>query len=80
MSERIQNLGLRTELRQTAQRLGVEVEALRDQLRGLLPTHEEPDTLNGETILNTAIALQGRLAELQGYTRKIAILNRELGD
>ncbi len=80
MSERVNNLGVRLELRQQAQRLRTEAEALRDKLRHALPIHEEADTLNGEEIINTAIALNTSLNELTGLNRKIAILTRELGE
>ncbi len=80
MSERLENIGLRADLRMQKTRLEAEVEALRDTLRRLLPKHEDVIELNGEKILNTAIALNTNLEELKGIQRKIAILNRELGE
>ena len=80
MSERLENIGLRADLRMQKTRLEAEVEALRDTLRRLLPKHEDVIELNGEKILNTAIALNTSLEELKGIQRKIAILNRELGE
>jgi hypothetical protein len=80
MSERHELLGQRAELMPGRQRLRVECEALRDKLRASLPVHEEVDTLDGENLLNTAIALQTNLAELAGLNRKITILNRQLGE
>lgn len=80
MSERVEHLGQRVELRQQKRRLTAEVEALRDKLRRALPAHEEAETLKGEEILDTAIALKTSLDELTAVERKIAILTRELGD
>lgn len=80
MSERLENIGLRADLRMQKIRIETEVEALRDTLRRLLPKHEDVIELNGEKILNTAIALNTSLEELKGIQRKIAILNRELGE
>ena len=80
MSERLENIGLRADLRMQKIRIETEVEALRDTLRRLLPKHEDVIELNGEKILNTAIALNTILEELKGIQRKIAILNRELGE
>jgi hypothetical protein len=40
---------------------------------------DEVDSLAGESILHTAIALKTSLDELAGLNRKIEILNRELG-
>ena len=80
MSERLENIGLRADLRMQKIRIETEVEALRDTLRRLLPKHEDAVELNGEKILNTAIALNTSLEELKNIQRKIAILSRELGE
>ena len=80
MSERLENIGLRADLRMQKTRIETEVEALRDTLRRLLPKHEDAVELNGEKILNTAIALNTSLEELKNIQRKIAILSRELGE
>lgn len=80
MSERVQNLGHRSELRKQEVRLRTEVEALRDKLRSLLPAFEDAHALDGEDIVNTAAALGVSLSELQGVRRKIDVLNRELGE
>ena len=72
-------LGQRAELLPQRQRLRAECEALRDRLRLALPIHEEVDSLDGEKVLNTAIALKNSLDELSGMNRKIEILSRELG-
>jgi hypothetical protein len=80
MGERHEMIGQKAELSPQRLRLTVECEALRDKLRQALPLHEDVAALDGENILNTAIALQNSLAELGGVNRKIAILNRELGE
>lgn len=79
MGERTENLGRRVELRQQRQRLEAEALALRDRLRRLLPVDDEPHGLDGEAILQAAIALHASLGELGGVVRRIDILNRELG-
>ena len=80
MSERAENLGRRVELRREAARLTAECEALRDQLRRALPLVEDVDSLNRDQILNTALALNQSLLELDGVNKKIDVLNRELGE
>lgn len=80
MSERAENLGRRVELRRERQRLAVECEALRDSLRRALPVVEEVGGLDREKILSAALALDQSLVELAGVDKKIAILNRELGE
>lgn len=79
MAERHEMLGQRAELKPRQQRLRVECEALRDRLRSALPAHEEVGALNGENILDTAIALKASLEELSGVSRKIKILESNLG-
>ena len=79
MSERHELLGQRAALYPDRQRLVVECEALRDKLRRALPLHEEVCALQGEEIVNTAIALHSSLLELAGILRKIAILDAQLG-
>lgn len=80
MSERIDNLGRRVELRRERQRLAVECDGLRGLLRRQLPLDVEVDDLDGEVVLNAALALRQSLTELEGINKRIAILNRELGD
>jgi hypothetical protein len=79
MRERNEMLGEHAELKPKRLRLRIECEALRDTLRAVLPLHKEVGDLAGETILNTAIALQSNLAELAGVDRMIAILEEQLG-
>jgi hypothetical protein len=79
MRERNEMLGEHAELKPKRLRLRIECEALRDKLRTALPLHEEVDSLDGEAILNTSIALQTSLAELAGLNRKITILEQQLG-
>ena len=79
MRERHEMLGERAELKPKQQRLQVECEALRDRLRSVLPLHEEVDALDGQNILNTAIALANSLDELSGINKKIKILENNLG-
>jgi hypothetical protein len=80
MGERHEMLGQRAELTPKRQRLTVECEALRDKLRQALPPHVPVGELNGEAILQTAIALQTSLTELAGVVRMIGVLERELGE
>ena len=80
MSERTENLGRRVELRRERQRLAAESDGHRGLLRRQLPLDDEVDDLDGEGIFNSALALRQSLVELSGVNKKIAILNRELGD
>ncbi len=79
MGERNEMHGERVDLISKRQRLRVECEALRGSLRSLLPVHEQVDTLDGERIVDTAIALTTNLHELAGLNKKIGVLERELG-
>jgi hypothetical protein len=72
-------LGDRAELLPKRQRLEVECEALRDSLLRLLPTHTPVLALDGEKIVNTAIALNTSLGELAGIQRMIGVLEDKLG-
>lgn len=80
MSERVQLLGHRSELRKQESRLRTEVEALRDKLRSLTLPHMEAHELNGDGIVDTAAALGVSLSELKGIQRKIDVLTGELGE
>lgn len=80
MSERVQLLGHRSELRKQEIRLRTEVEALRDKLRSLTLPHLEAHELNGEAIVDAAAALGVSLSELKGILRKIDVLTLELGE
>lgn len=79
MGERHEMLGERAELKPKRQRLRAECEALRDRLRAALPLHVEADVLDGDNILDTAIALRERLDVLAGINKKIGILEENLG-
>lgn len=39
----------------------------------------EPEQINGEYIMQLAIALNEKCRELEGYNKKIAVLNRATG-
>lgn len=80
MSERVELLGERLGLIEKQKRQIVEVEALRDKLRQALPLHEDAESLDGEKMLNTAIALRTSIEELQAINKKIGILSRQLGE
>lgn len=80
MSERVENMGRREELRRERLRLASECEVLRDGLRRELPVAEDVGSLDREKILNIAVALNQSLLELAGVNKKLVILNRELGD
>ena len=79
MSERVQLLGHRSELRKQEIRLRTEVDALRDKIRSLTLPHLEAHELNGDAIVDTAAALGVSLSELNGIRRKIDVLSEELG-
>jgi hypothetical protein len=79
MGELQSMMGDRVELREKRLRVETECKALRDQLRACLPAHVEVAELEGEAILNTALALQENLADLAGIDRQLVILNRLIG-
>jgi hypothetical protein len=72
-------MGELAELKPKRQRLEVECDSLRDSLRRILPPHVPPAELDGEKIVNTAIALNTSLVELAGVLRMINVLNQQLG-
>ncbi|WP_027176463.1 hypothetical protein [Desulfovibrio aminophilus] len=80
MSERTVNLGKRVELRQQRMRLANEAAALRQQIRMALPVDEDVAGIDSDTILSGAISLDQVLAELRGLDKRLAVLDRELGD
>lgn len=80
MSERTQYMGERVDLRQKRQRVALDCEALRDQLRMTLPVTADVEDLDSEAVVNLAIVLHERLGELRAIDRKLDILNRQLGD
>lgn len=80
MSERVENLGRREELRRDRLRLVAKCEALRDSLRGLMPIASDVADIDCDKMLNTAVALDQGLAELARINKQLAILNRELGE
>lgn len=80
MSEKVQMLGHRSELKKKESRLRTEVEALRDKLRSLTLPHLEAHELDGGAIVDTAAALGVSLSELNGVLKKIGVLTQELGE
>ncbi len=80
MSERTHFIGQRVELRRKRQLLAVDIEAQRDRLRGLLSPIAEVGTLEGDGILDQAMSLSQRLAELKALDAQLAKLAEILGD
>lgn len=79
MSERQKMLGQHVELRQERAKNARACEALRDSLRSLLPVAGDISTVDRDTMLDTAAALHGALADLEVKDKGLAILRRELG-
>lgn len=80
MSERQALLGHRVEVRQQRLRQELNCEALRDRLRSLLTPLFDIRQIQRDAILDTAAVLHTELGELEVMDRKIAILDRELGE
>lgn len=80
MSERPALLGHRVEIRQKRLRQELNCEALRDKLRALLTPAFDVQDLERDAILDAAAVLHTELGELEVLSRKIGILNRELGE
>ena len=80
MNERTEYLGQRVELRQKRKILAVDVEALRDRLRGRLNPITETGDLDGDGILDLAMSLAQRLVELKALDVKLGKLAEILGD
>lgn len=79
MSERLENIGKRAELKMERARLSTECESLRSSLRRALPPEEEVASLDSEKILNLALALNQSLTEFMAIDKKIRVLNDVLG-
>ena len=73
-------LGERESLRVQRKAIVAEVQSHRDSLLSSLSILHEPDELDGEYIAVLGVKLSERLLELKGVDKKIAVLNRELGD
>ena len=79
MSERIQHIGRRAELREERLRVATEAASLRDQLRTKLDPVEDVDKLAGAEIATLAFALNGKLERLAEINAKLAKLAELLG-
>lgn len=73
-------LGERESLRVQRKAIVAEVQSHRDSLLSALSILHEPEELDGEYIAVLGVKLSERLLELKGVDKKIAVLNRELGD
>lgn len=73
-------LGERESLRVKRKAIVAEVQSHRDSLLSSLSILHEPEELDGEYIAVLGVKLSERLLELKGVDKKIAVLNRELGD
>lgn len=73
-------LGERESLRVKRKAIVAEVQSHRDSLLSSLSILHEPEDLDGEYIAVLGVKLSERLLELKGVDKKIAVLNRELGE
>lgn len=73
-------LGERESLRVQRKAIVAEVQSHRDSLLSSLSILHEPEDLDGEYVAVLGVKLSERLQELKGVDKKIAVLNRELGD
>ncbi len=73
-------LGERESLRVKRKAIVAEVQSHRDSLLSSLSILHEPEDLDGEYVAVLGVKLSERLLELKGVDKKIAVLNRELGD
>ena len=73
-------LGERESLRVQRKAIVAEVQSHRDSLLSSLSILHEPEELDGEYIAVLGVKLSERLLELKGVDKKIAVLNRELGE
>ena len=73
-------LGERESLRVKRKAIVAEVQSHRDSLLSPLSILHEPEDLDGEYVAVLGVKLSERLLELKGVDKKIAVLNRELGD
>lgn len=80
MSERQILLGHRVEIRQQRLKRELNCEALRDKLRSLLTPVQEVQELERDAILDAAAVLHTELSGLELLDKKIAVLDRELGE
>lgn len=79
MSEYLQNVGRRAELRQTAVRLKIAVDSHRESLRlALDPTADAAD-LDAEKILVLAAALAEKLTELRAAEEGVRAIEKIIG-
>ncbi|MCH5277491.1 MAG: hypothetical protein J1E80_06600 [Desulfovibrionaceae bacterium] len=76
---RAENLGQCEELRIRRKMIEAEITSHCDSIRHAIPLTAEPAEMDGEYIMRLAIKLNERLQEWKGVTRKIDILERDLG-
>lgn len=76
---RSENLGRREELRIRRKAIESEINSHAESIRHCLPPDFEPVELQSEYIMHLAIKLNELVQELVGVTRKIDILERDLG-
>ena len=77
---RLEEIGQREELRRRRKIIEAEIQSHRDSLLSALSIIHPLEELQGEYIAALGVKLNERLMELDGVTRRIAILSRELGD
>ena len=73
-------MGERESRRVKRKAIGAEVQSHRDSLLSSLSILHEPEDLDGEYVAVLGVKLSERLLELKGVDKKIAVLNRELGN
>ena len=79
MSEYLQHIGRRTELRQELMRLNITIDSHRESLRlALDPTTDGPD-LEADKILSLAAVLAERISEVTEIRAKLASIEKIIG-
>lgn len=79
MSERLENLGVRHDLMRQRKNVEAEARSHRDSMRATMPMAGDVVLIDGDYVVQLAIALNEKLEELKGICKKLEILNRELG-
>ncbi len=79
MSEYFENMGHLENIKKKASICESAIQSHKESIRNHLPILCEAQDIDGDLIVSMAMALNEKCLELQGYYKKIAVLERALG-
>lgn len=79
MSERLAHLGERHDLMEQKKAVEAKAQSHRDSMRATMPMIGDVSLIDGNYVVQLAIALNEELVKLSGINRMLEVLNNELG-